>query len=50
LAKNEPSRLLASWDAINAASDDERGHWSLGETVTLRGHDQPTQLATLNLN
>jgi adenylate cyclase len=47
LAKNEPSRLLASSDAINAASDDERTHWSLGETVTLRGHDQPTQLATL---
>src|SRR5271170_1190695 len=48
LAKNEPSRLLASSDIINAASDDERTHWSLGETVTLRGHDQPTQLATLN--
>src|SRR5271170_677457 len=48
LAKNEPSRLLASADTINAASDDERTHWSLGETVTLRGHDQPTQLATLN--
>jgi adenylate cyclase len=48
LAKNEPSRVLASSDTINAASDDERTHWSLGETVTLRGHDQPTQLATLN--
>jgi adenylate cyclase len=48
LAKDEPSRLLASADTINAASDDERSHWSLGETVTLRGHDQPTQLATLN--
>src|SRR5271168_3215827 len=47
LAKNEPSRLLASSDTINASSDDERTHWSLGETVTLRGHDQPTQLATL---
>jgi adenylate cyclase len=48
LAKDEPSRLLASADTVNAASDDERSHWSLGETVTLRGHDQPTQLATLN--
>src|ERR1700744_1822479 len=47
LAKDEPSRLLASSDTINAASEDERAHWSLGETVTLRGHDQPTQLATL---
>jgi adenylate cyclase len=48
LAKNEPGRLLASSDAVNAASEDERTHWSLGETVTLRGHDRPTQLATLN--
>ncbi|KAA3431776.1 hypothetical protein, partial [Mycobacterium tuberculosis] len=22
-----------------------RAHWSLGETVTLRGHEQPTRLA-----
>src|SRR5271163_1658490 len=47
LAKDEPGRLLASSDTVNAASENERGHWSLGETVTLRGHDQPTQLATL---
>ncbi|HXS84486.1 MAG TPA: adenylate/guanylate cyclase domain-containing protein [Mycobacterium sp.] len=47
LAKNEPRRLLASSDTINAASQDEKARWSLGETVTLRGHDQPTQLATL---
>ncbi len=47
LAKNEPSRLLASSDAVNAASQDEQARWSLGDTVTLRGHDQPTQLATL---
>jgi adenylate cyclase len=47
LAKNEPKRLLASSDTVNGASDDERARWSLGETVTLRGHDQPTQLAAL---
>jgi adenylate cyclase len=47
LAKNKPHRLLASSDTIDAASDDERARWSLGESVTLRGHDQPTQLATL---
>jgi len=47
LAKNEPRRLLASSDTIDAASQDEKARWSLGETVTLRGHDQPTQLATL---
>lgn len=47
LAKNEPHRLLASSDSVNAASDDEKARWTLGDTVTLRGHDQPTQLATL---
>jgi adenylate cyclase len=46
LAKDEPDRLLASSDAVDAASEDERSHWSLGKTVTLRGHDQPTRLAT----
>ena len=45
LAKSEPGRLLASSDTVNAASESERAHWSLGETVTLRGHEQPTQLA-----
>jgi adenylate cyclase len=45
LAKSEPGRLLASSDTVNAASENERARWSLGETVTLRGHDQPTQLA-----
>jgi adenylate cyclase len=45
LAKDEPGRLLASSDTVNAASENERARWSLGETVTLRGHDQPTQLA-----
>jgi adenylate cyclase len=45
LAKSEPGRLLASSDTVNAASESERAHWTLGETVTLRGHDQPTQLA-----
>jgi adenylate cyclase len=45
LAKSEPGRLLASSDTVNAASESERVHWSLRETVTLRGHDQPTQLA-----
>ena len=45
LAKDEPDRLLASSDAVEAASESERAHWSLGDTVTLRGHDQPTRLA-----
>jgi adenylate cyclase len=45
LAKSEPGRLLASSNTVNAACESERARWSLGETVTLRGHDQPTQLA-----
>ncbi|HEY9305257.1 MAG TPA: adenylate/guanylate cyclase domain-containing protein [Mycobacterium sp.] len=45
LAKDEPSRILASSDTVNAASENECARWSLGETVTLRGHGQPTQLA-----
>jgi adenylate cyclase len=45
LAKDEPGRLLASSDAVDAASENERARWSLGDTVTLRGHGQPTRLA-----
>ena len=45
LAKSEPGRLLASSSTVNAACESERARWSLGETVTLRGHGQPTQLA-----
>jgi adenylate cyclase len=45
LAKDEPGRLLASSDTVNAASESERARWSLGETVMLRGHGQPTRLA-----
>ncbi|CQD12412.1 adenylate cyclase [Mycobacterium lentiflavum] len=46
LAKTYPRRLLASSEALRAASETECARWSLGETVTLRGYDQPTQLAT----
>lgn len=47
LAKSAPNRLLAASDAVEAATDSERSHWTLGDTVTLRGHDQPTRLALL---
>jgi adenylate cyclase len=47
LAKSEPSLLLASSDTVEAASEQERARWSLGDSVTLRGHDEPTRLATL---
>ncbi|OBG26995.1 adenylate/guanylate cyclase domain-containing protein [Mycobacterium sp. 852002-51057_SCH5723018] len=47
LAKSHPGGLLATADALERASDSESAHWSLGETVTLRGHDRPTRLASL---
>jgi adenylate cyclase len=45
LAKSHPGRLLATADALQGASENERTHWSLGDTVTLRGHERPTRLA-----
>lgn len=47
LAKSHTNRLLATADAIEGASENERARWSLGETVTLRGHERPTRLASL---
>jgi adenylate cyclase len=46
LAKSRPGRLLATADAVQGAGENERAHWTLGETVTLRGHGQPTRLAS----
>ncbi|OBI00538.1 adenylate/guanylate cyclase domain-containing protein [Mycobacterium sp. E2733] len=46
LAKSYPGLLLAAADALDGVSEKERARWSLGETVTLRGHDHPTRLAT----
>ena len=46
LAKSHPGRLLATADALEGASENERARWSLGETVTLRGHERPTRLAS----
>jgi adenylate cyclase len=45
LAKSKPSRLLASSDTLAGATDTESEYWSLGESVTLRGLDEPTRLA-----
>ncbi|MBX7433388.1 HAMP domain-containing protein [Mycobacterium sp. Y57] len=45
LAKNEPQRLVASAGAVAGATETERANWTLGQTVTLRGHDGPTRLA-----
>ena len=46
LAKSHTGRLLATADAIEGASENERAHWSLGDTVTLRGHERPTRLGS----
>jgi adenylate cyclase len=45
LAKSVPGRLLASSDAVRGATERESGHWTFGDTVTLRGHEDPTTLA-----
>jgi adenylate cyclase len=45
LAKERPSRLLASSVTVANASEKESARWSVGETVSLRGLDQPTQIA-----
>ena len=45
LAKDAPAHLLASSDAVSTATEEERAQWTLGDTVTLRGHDEPTRLA-----
>ncbi len=46
LSKQVPGHLVASATAVADAGESERARWSLGDTVTLRGHDEPTRLAT----
>ncbi|MGZ8812545.1 MAG: adenylate/guanylate cyclase domain-containing protein [Mycobacterium sp.] len=45
LAKDSPGHLLACSDAVSNADETERAHWTLGDSVTLRGHAEPTRLA-----
>jgi adenylate cyclase len=45
LAKSSPGRLLASSKTIASASENEGAHWTLGDSVTLRGYDEPIRLA-----
>jgi adenylate cyclase len=45
LAKDTPHHLLASSQTVQNASENEHDNWTFGDTVTLRGHDEPTQLA-----
>jgi adenylate cyclase len=37
--------LVASSDTVARAGESESARWTLGDTVTLRGHDEPTRLA-----
>ena len=44
-AKSVPGQLVASSDTLRGATETESTHWTLADTVTLRGLDEPTRLA-----
>ena len=46
LSKEIDGHLVASADTVRGAGDEESVHWELGKSVTLRGHDEATTLAT----
>jgi adenylate cyclase len=46
LAKERPERVLASHEALERASAQERGAWSGDESAVLDGRDAPTLIAT----
>ena len=46
LSKTIDGHLVASSETALRANETESAHWALGDTVTLRGHDEPTRLAT----
>ena len=45
LAKAAPSQLLASSDTVQTEPKASASIGTFGETVTLRGHGEPTRLA-----
>ncbi|MET0452308.1 MAG: adenylate/guanylate cyclase domain-containing protein [Mycobacterium sp.] len=45
LSKKVDGNLVASSTTVHASGESESARWSLGDTVTLRGHDEPTRLA-----
>ncbi len=45
LAKDVDGRVLASWESVEAASEDEAAHWTRHEAVTLRGRSSETMTA-----
>jgi class 3 adenylate cyclase/integral membrane sensor domain MASE1 len=48
LAKARSQRMLASQTALERAGAPEDGRWRLGESVTFRGRQAPTRLATVD--
>ena len=46
LAKRCPAICSPRRTPCQGATESERARWTLGDTVTLRGHDEPTRLAT----
>jgi class 3 adenylate cyclase len=46
LSKTVDGHLVSSSETVLRAGETESAHWTLGDTVTLRGHDEPTRLAT----
>ncbi|MGH2905824.1 MAG: adenylate/guanylate cyclase domain-containing protein [Solirubrobacterales bacterium] len=45
-AKGVPGLLVASERVVTAAREAERSRWKLGESLQLRGRNEPTRLAT----
>ena len=45
LAKDVDGLLVASWESVESADDDEAAHWRKHDTVTLRGRSTETVLA-----
>jgi class 3 adenylate cyclase len=45
LSKTVDGHLVASSDTVARAGESESARWTLGDTVTLRGHGEPTRLA-----
>jgi adenylate cyclase len=48
LAKDVDGRVLASWESVEAADDDEAARWERHDTVTLRGRSSETVTAVPN--
>ncbi|MDR3664958.1 MAG: adenylate/guanylate cyclase domain-containing protein [Mycobacterium sp.] len=47
LSKSVPGHLVAAASMLDAVTESECANWTLGDTVTLRGLSEPTQLAVL---